>query len=53
MEAYQIALHNEDATAIAKLAQQYGKYNKLDKDDEKDRNYNEILNWCLLLTCLS
>lgn len=42
MEAYQIALHNEDATAIAKLAQQYGKYNKLDKDDEKDRNYNEI-----------
>lgn len=42
MEGYAIALRKEDATAIAKLAQQYGKYNKLDKEDEHDRGYGEI-----------
>lgn len=42
MEGYAIALRNEDANAIAKLAAQYGKYNKLDKDDEHDRGYNQI-----------
>ena len=42
MEGYAIALRNEDAAAIARLAQQYGKYNKLDKDDEHDRGYDQI-----------
>ncbi len=42
MEGYAIALRREDAAAIAKLAQQYGKYNKLDKEDEHDRGYGEI-----------
>lgn len=42
MEGYAIALRKEDATAIAKLAQQYGKYNQLDKEDEHDRGYGEI-----------
>jgi len=42
MEGYAIALRNKDAAAIAKLAQQYGKYNRLDKDDEHDRGYGEI-----------
>ena len=42
MEGYAIALRKEDAVAIAKLAQQYGKYNKLDKDDEHDKGYSEI-----------
>ena len=42
MEGYAIALRKEDAAAIAKLAQQYGKYNKLDKDDDHDRGYGEI-----------
>ena len=42
MEGYAIALRKEDAAAIAKLAQQYGKYNKLDKDDEHDKGYSEI-----------
>lgn len=42
MEGYAIALRKEDATAIAKLAQQYGKYNRLDKEDEHDRGYGEI-----------
>lgn len=37
MEGYAIAVRKEDATAIAKLAQQYGKYNQLDKNDEVDR----------------
>ena len=36
MEGYAIALRHEDAAAIAKLAQQYGKYNQLDKNDERD-----------------
>lgn len=42
MEGYAIALRQNDATAIAKLAQQYGKYNKLDKEDEHDRAYDAI-----------
>lgn len=42
MEGYAIALRNEDADAIAKLAAQYGKYNKLDKDDEHDRGYGQL-----------
>lgn len=42
MEGYAIALRKEDAAAIAKLAQQYGKYNKLDKEDDHDRGYDEI-----------
>ena len=42
MEGYAIALRNEDACAIARLAAQYGKYNKLDKDDEHDRGYGQI-----------
>ena len=42
MEGYAIALRKEDAAAIAKLAQQYGKYNQLDKNDERDRGYGEI-----------
>lgn len=37
MEGYAIAVRKEDAAAIAKLAQQYGKYNQLDKNDEVDR----------------
>lgn len=42
MQGYQIAVDKEDAAAIAKLASAYGKYNKLDKDDEKDARYEEI-----------
>lgn len=42
MEGYAIALRKEDAAAIAKLAQQYGKYNKLDKEDAHDHGYGEI-----------
>lgn len=42
MEGYAIALRKEDAAAIAKLAQQYGKYNQLDKNDERDKGYGEI-----------
>lgn len=42
MEGYAIAKRNNDANAIAKLAQQYGKFNKLDKEDEHDRGYNQI-----------
>ena len=42
MEGYAIALRNEDAAAIAKLAQQYGKYNQLDKNDEHDHGYGQI-----------
>ena len=42
MEGYAIALRNEDATAIAKLAQQYGKYNQLDKNDERDNGLTAI-----------
>ena len=42
MEGYAIALRNEDATAIAKLAQQYGKYNQLDKNDERDNGLSVV-----------
>lgn len=42
MEGYRIAVDKEDAAAIARLASAYGKYNKLDKDDEKDARYEEI-----------
>ena len=36
MEGYAIALRQEDAASIAKLANTYGKYNQLDKNDERD-----------------
>lgn len=42
MEGYAIALRKEDAAAIAKLAQQYGRYNQLDKEDAKDFGYGQI-----------
>ena len=41
MEGYAIALRKEDAAAIAKLAQQYGKYNQLDKNDEGQRLWRD------------
>ena len=42
MEGYAIAVRHEDAAAIAKLAQQYGKYNQLDKNDERDNGLTEV-----------
>lgn len=42
MEGYAIALRKEDAAAIAKLSGMYGKYNRLDKDDDLDKGYGEI-----------
>lgn len=42
MEGYAIAVRKEDAAAIAKLAQQYGKYNQLDKNDEKDLGLSQV-----------
>lgn len=42
MEGYSIAVKKEDAAAVAKLANVYGKYNQLDKNDEKDARYDEI-----------
>lgn len=42
IEGYRIAVDKKDADAISKLASAYGKYNKLDKDDEKDARYDEI-----------
>lgn len=42
MEGYAIAMRMNDANAIAKLAQQYGKYNQLDKADERDCGYEAI-----------
>lgn len=42
MEGYTVALRKQDASAIARLAQQYGKFNQLDKIDEHDRNYGDI-----------
>lgn len=42
MEGYAIAVRNEDPAAIARLAQQYGKYNQLDKSDERDAGFSEI-----------
>lgn len=42
MEGYAIALRHEDGAAIAKLAATYGKYNQLDRNDERDNGLNEI-----------
>lgn len=42
MEGYAIAVRHEDAVAIARLAQQYGKYNQLDKNDDHDIGYSEL-----------
>lgn len=42
MEGYAIAVRQQDPTAIAKLAQQYGKYNQLDKNDERDNHLSEV-----------
>ncbi len=42
MEGYAIAIRNKDAAAIAKLAQQYGKYNQLDKNDERDSGLSSV-----------
>lgn len=42
MEGYAIAVRKEDAAAIAKLAGQYGKYNKLDQEDAHDFNYGQL-----------
>lgn len=41
-EGYAIAVREKDAAAIAKLANTYGKYNQLDKNDEKDANFASI-----------
>ena len=42
MEGYAIALRLENPDAIARLAACYGKFNKLDREDEHDRGYYEI-----------
>ena len=42
MEGYKLAVDMQDPAAIARLASAYGKYNKLDKDDEKDARYTDI-----------
>ena len=42
MEGYAIALRHEDSAAIAKLANTYGKYNQLDKNDERDNGLSEV-----------
>lgn len=42
MEGYAIAIRKEDAAAIAKLAGMYGKYNQLDKNDERDNKLTEV-----------
>ncbi len=42
MEGYAIALRHEDSAAIAKLASTYGKYNQLDKNDERDNGLTEV-----------
>lgn len=42
MEGYKLAVDKQDPAAIARLASAYGKYNKLDKDDEKDARYTDI-----------
>lgn len=41
-EGYAIAVREDDATAIAKLANVYGKYNQLDKNDERDNCLSEV-----------
>lgn len=42
MEGYRMAVNKQDPEAIAKLSNVYGKYNQLDKNDEKDARYEEI-----------
>lgn len=42
MEGYKLAVDKQDPAAISRLASAYGKYNKLDKDDEKDARYTDI-----------
>jgi hypothetical protein len=42
MEGYKLAVDKQDPAAIARLASAYGKYNKLDRDDEKDARYTDI-----------
>lgn len=42
IEGYKLAVDKQDPAAIARLASAYGKYNKLDKDDEKDARYTDI-----------
>lgn len=42
MEGYKLAVDEQDPAAISRLASAYGKYNKLDKDDEKDARYTDI-----------
>ena len=41
-EGMAIAIRKQDAGAIAKLANVYGKYTQLDKNDEKDARFEEI-----------
>jgi len=42
MEGYAIAVRKQDPMAIARLAGQYGKYNQLDKNDERDMGLNSV-----------
>lgn len=42
MEGYAIALRRQDAVAIARLAGQYGKYNQLDKNDDRDNSLHQV-----------
>ena len=42
MEGYAIALRRQDAMAIARLAGQYGKYNQLDKNDDRDNGLHQV-----------
>ena len=42
MEGYAIALRRQDAVAIARLAGQYGKYNQLDKNDDRDNGLHQV-----------
>lgn len=41
-EGLKLALKNEDSNAIARLAKEYGKYNKLDKEDGQDIGLMQI-----------
>lgn len=42
MEGYAIAFRRGNAAAIARLAGQYGKYNQLDKNDERDNGLSTV-----------
>ena len=42
MEGYAIAIRKNDAAGIAKLAGEYARYNKLDKEDDHDLGYDAI-----------